>query len=63
MNLACFLIFLKHFDILNKNKYVTKREVSVMFKKYAKNYKELDLDHFKIMIEKVALAFFKEEEN
>lgn len=34
-----------------------------MFKKYALNYKELDLDHFKIMIEKVALAFYKEEEN
>ncbi|KAL4485751.1 hypothetical protein ABPG72_012291 [Tetrahymena utriculariae] len=63
INLACFMLFLKQFNILNKNKYVTKREVQIMFKKYALNYKELDLDHFKIMIEKVAIAFYKDEEN
>jgi len=63
VNLACFMLFLKHFDILNKNKYVTKREVQIMFKKYSMSYKELDLETFKIMIEKVAIAYFHDEEN
>ena len=34
-----------------------------MFKKYSMSYKELDLETFKIMIEKVAIAFFHDEEN
>ena len=63
VNLACFMLFLKHFDILNKNKYVTKKEVQIMFKKYSMSYKELDLETFKIMIEKIAIAFYHDEEN
>lgn len=34
-----------------------------MFKKYSMNHKELDLETFKVMIEKVAIAYFKDEEN
>ncbi|EGR29067.1 hypothetical protein IMG5_163570, partial [Ichthyophthirius multifiliis] len=62
INLASFFLFLKQFGILGQNKYVTKKEISVLFKKYALNYKELDLEHFKILIEKVALTYLKEEE-
>lgn len=34
-----------------------------MFKKYSMSYKELDFETFKIMIEKVAFAFYKDEED
>lgn len=34
-----------------------------MFKKYSMSYKELDLETFKIMIEKIAIAYYKDEDN
>lgn len=63
VNLACFMLMLKHYNILNANKHVTKREIQMMFKKYALNYKELDFETFKIMLEKVAMAFYRDEED
>lgn len=61
VSLGCFLLMLKHLGVLNVNKNVTKKEILLMFKRASANYKELDFDQFRDLLEKVGIAMYKDE--
>lgn len=61
LNIAKFMLFVQQFNLLNYNKNLTKRSIPHLFKKTSSNFKELSLDEFKIMLEKISLLMFEGE--
>eukprot|EP00825_Cyclidium_porcatum_P003873 TRINITY_DN11799_c0_g1_i1.p1 TRINITY_DN11799_c0_g1~~TRINITY_DN11799_c0_g1_i1.p1 ORF type:complete len:463 (-),score=89.01 TRINITY_DN11799_c0_g1_i1:64-1452(-) len=61
MNLSNFLLFCKQFNITNYNVNLSKKAIPNLFQKTSPNYKELTLQQFKQILEKIALVMYQDQ--